>query len=87
MKTVWKEGLRPGENKVLVPKGAEFISVGWQDLQVVVWFYVPDTDVPNEPRYLLWIGTSKPIEDEVKFIGSVKQPQSPFVWHIFEVLS
>jgi hypothetical protein len=85
-RTIWKYPLihtsLPQEIKV--PVGADLLSVGEQDGDIVLWAAVDPDCEPTATRQITIVGTGKTIPDGIlRFIGTV-QKQSGTVYHIFE---
>ena len=70
----------PGTEEITAPVGAEFLSCGAQDDQLVVWARVdPDAELFKFLFHLSWTGWECPLS---RFLGSV-QTKDSLVWHIF----
>lgn len=83
MRTVYKYPLRVANVQPLkVPKGAQFLHVGVQGEQLVLWASV-DTAQPLETFSIAVVGTgqSAPEPSESYYLGTAHMP--PFVWHVF----
>jgi hypothetical protein len=84
METIYKYPLRllADEITLLLPSGAEVLSVGTQGSEIMIWARVHTNHV-DEKRTFVVRGTGHPLTgQEGRFIGTVQQ--EPFVWHIFE---
>lgn len=86
MRTIWKETLKiTNRQTIMLPKEAILFSVGNKHGMLCLWFFVEDSNQPEEPREIEIIGTGNPIpEGSRRFIGTVIMDQ--FTWHVFENL-
>jgi len=89
LKTIWKYELQITDMQtVMMPKGAEIISVDNQFSDVCMWAIV-DTTCKPKGRIIEIVGTGNPMIDDDRvnrwFIGTViRRPYDGFVWHVFE---
>ena len=86
MKTIYKYDV-PLLDMVtmMMPVGAEVLSVGVQDGRVCLWAMV-DPTTPLMSRVFYVCGTGGPVNvGDARFIGTVQMDF--FVWHIFEARS
>lgn len=85
MKTIWTTTIDIDDVVfVKMPALSEPISVGVQNGEPVIWWYVPDTEHPKIHMELIIIGTGHPITVELedyKFIGTFQI--GGFVGHLF----
>lgn len=86
--TVWKFTIpldTPRRHYVLIPRGAEVISVGEQAGALAIWARIPEGyTMQKEARAIVTAWTGEPFSgDYLKFIGTV-QAASRLVWHVFE---
>lgn len=71
---------------MLMPKGAEIISVQIQDRSLCAWAIV-DSVQPLEKRRFSIVGTGHSIpKGNLKFLGTV-QIETVLVFHVFEIIS
>ncbi|OGC94148.1 MAG: hypothetical protein A2W25_12250 [candidate division Zixibacteria bacterium RBG_16_53_22] len=88
MVTVWKYYLKPGENLLRVPKGAQFLHAQLQHNIVVIWALVePHRDA--EERRLLAVGTGEFIQECVYDLvhkGTLQLDGGNLIYHVFEVI-
>ena len=89
MKMIWKYTLKVTDSQGLVmPEGAELLSVGNQRGNLCLWALVPVGKGAGgeECRWVEIHGTGNPIQTETglerRFIGTAII--EPFVWHVFE---
>jgi len=93
MRAIYKYGLSCHSNQpadVMLPKGAQVLSVGTQGDKVYLWAAVKVPSIRSqidlEIRRFNVYATGEPILDTdgpENFIGRVTQ--GPYEWHIFEV--
>jgi hypothetical protein len=82
--TIWKFELEVTDlQEVVMPSGAEILSVGNQDGKLCLWAMVS----PTATQDIEIIGTGNTIPHTPSYvervlIGTVIMP--PFVWHVFE---
>lgn len=86
MKQVWKFPILAGANVVVMPKGAEILSVHVQRGSATLWALVS----PNEPehaRSILVAGTGWPIERvrRDQFVGTFMLDDGALVFHVFDL--
>ena len=88
MTQVWKYILDPYNSSVLMPSGAEILSVGEQGNDVCLWARV-DPNAPKVFRDFLIVGTGHNIPENLslKFVGTVHIFNRVLVFHIFEKCS
>ena len=85
MKKIFKYKLIPGINELKLPKQAEFLSVGAQQDNLVIWALINELNI-NEFRYIevLMTGEEVPVDMGVQreFIGTTQVGW--LVFHVFE---
>lgn len=82
--TVYKYTLHLDDTvEVVMPKGAEVLSVGEQNGLICVWARV-DTREPSVKRLFRVAGTGHP-DPRGNFVGVVMQHGGALVWHIFDL--
>jgi hypothetical protein len=88
-KTIWKFNLKPIDvNKIQMPKGAEIVSVQFQDKNICLWALVNPL-AEEEIRNFGLIGTGDIINQENGQYITTLQFEKAFgvfnqVWHLFE---
>jgi hypothetical protein len=84
-KVIWKFELPLTDGgDILMPDGAVLLSVQMQSGVPVLWAIVDPTGEPKARRFC-FIGTGHNFNDvNLIFVGTVQQ--TPFVWHLFEIL-
>lgn len=91
MKTIWKFSLDvTGSQRIEMPKGAQILTVQSQHDQACIWAIVDVCDgCETEMRTFEIHGTGNPLPQEPgidrPYVGTFQQ--SPFVWHLFEVVN
>lgn len=88
MKTIWKFRLAlVNDQGILMPCGAEILSVANQDGKLCIWAIV-DPSKESESRHIEIVGTDHPLPCDMgvdrRFIGTALA--DVFVWHVFERL-
>lgn len=92
MKTIYRYEINNsnGINEVMMPNGAEVISVGVStetDKEVISVWAIVDTDETFVKRYFTVIGTGANLDEfgymQSKFIGTVKK-KNQYAFHVFE---
>ena len=84
MKTIWKFTIElTSEQKVLMPRGAEILTVQIQRDFLSLWARV-DPKAEAEERSILVRGTGHEVQDHAKYIGTVQVLDGQFIWHVFE---
>lgn len=83
---IWKFELQITDmQELMMPEGAEFLSVANQNGSLCLWATV-DPSKEKRHRYIEIIGTGNPMPMDTgvdrKFIGTAVV--NPFVWHVFE---
>lgn len=68
-----------------MPVGAQVLTTQTQWDVICIWALV-DPQAKLDPRTFIIRGTGHPVQDNVKYIGTVQQMDGRFVWHIFEVV-
>lgn len=80
-----------------IPRGAEILSVGVQENELVLWVMFEDTGAKMPPLALrkilvVWTGHLFPKAEPMRFIGTVttlsedkRWEQMPLVWHVFDL--
>ena len=96
MKSVFKYELNViDEQTVLLPEGAEILSVQFQDDQhwsnrLFIWALVDDAvSVPKFERAIRIHGTGHPVSPNLnlRFIDTVQTAGGQLVFHVFEVVA
>ena len=88
MKTIYKFKLQTtDEQQILMPEGAEILTVQLQDGEPQLWALV-DTDQPKTKRYIEIFGTGNPITGigPRKYIATYQLRGGALVFHVFEYL-
>jgi len=73
-----------------MPQGADILCVQYQGNALCLWAIV-NADEPVERCEIAIVGTGHPMPPDNQvipkaiYIGTVQQPQMPFVWHVFEL--
>lgn len=81
MQTIYKYDLK---RIVLMPDGAEILSLQMQDGDPRLWAKV-DPDRPQVARHFEWYGTGHPISDNPgAYVGTI-QARIGLVFHVFEI--
>lgn len=80
---VWKYEMLGQSMSILLPKGAEFLSVELQGERPVMWFRVSPDEEFKIMRQFEIIGTGQDISTDHAYRGTFQMP--PYVWHLFEV--
>jgi hypothetical protein len=87
MKAIYKYPLSvTDEQHILMPEGAEVLSVQTQHGEPFLWALVK-TDKPNRRRTFHIYGTGNPVPDDEeasRFIGTFQILGGGFVGHVFE---
>jgi len=90
MITVYKYKIVPNQNSILIPKGAEILTVQTQDNIPCIWAKV-DTEAKHEERFFEIFGTGHKIHCDMgvdrKYIGTFQIDNGNFVFHLFERLN
>lgn len=86
MKKVFKYTIEPDDYiNLLLPRGAEVLSIQEQDGHTQLWALV-DPHNETEVRTFRLAGTGHPIEDDkLEFIGTFQLKNLGLVFHLFEV--
>jgi len=84
---IWKYELSVTDmQRVMMPPGAELLSVANQGGTLCLWAKVDADLPPTDEVWIEIIGTGNEIPTDMgidrNFIGTVLQ--NPFVWHVFE---
>jgi hypothetical protein len=85
---IWKWTLElTDEQVVMMPAGAEILSVGVQHEELRVWAKVDPGEVLG-PRQFCMYGTGHPMQTELpqRFIGTVQMHGGCLVLHVYERL-
>lgn len=87
MKQIWKFPIHAiSAQSILMPKGAEIVSVQTQQGNPVMWAIV-DTHADKEQRKFAVFGTGHNMpKDGLKYIGTWQESNQFLVWHLFEVI-
>ena len=70
-------------NDVLIPKGAQILTVQTQNGTPFIWALV-DTEAATTHRYLRLVGTGFPLPDLGKYVGTFQQYNGSLVYHLFD---
>lgn len=87
MFSVWKFELTSmGPCSLLMPEGAEILTIGEQGGGLHLWARV-NTEAPLEERRFWVAGTghSVPGDPEIPYLGTAFFAGGALVWHVFEV--
>lgn len=84
MKTIHKFPLNEIQDTVL-PERAEVVSIQYQGDAIVIWAIVDADEEYGEKRRLKLIGTGWELPASFKYLATLQQPKTPFVWHIIEI--
>lgn len=72
------------EQNVVMPAGAQILTVQIQGRTPVLWALVDETGLPTQRRIEVH-GTGNPIpEGKRQYIATIQTHQGQFVWHFFE---
>lgn len=85
MKTIFKYPLAITDSQaVLMPIGAEFLSVQFQGEDLCLWALVdPNAKKIAQTFWIVGTGHPVPASEYLKFIGTAQQFGGKLVWHIF----
>ena len=76
---------RDGLSRITMPYGANVLSVGIQDKEIVIWALIWENNPEVEHVFLLINTGDEIIRDPGRFIGTVTIPLIiDIVWHIFD---
>ena len=71
---------------IMVPGGAEIVSVQFHDDALFAWAKV-DPDAPEVSKTIRIAGTGHELgDDDMKYHATVLDPDRFHVWHVFEIL-
>lgn len=87
MRTIWKFKLQTtDEQKILMPKGSEILTVQIQDGEPCLWAMIEDSNSETEKRYIEVFGTGNPIVSHGprNYIGTYQLRGGELVFHVFE---
>ncbi len=83
-KTIWKFPVDVGRCTLLMPTGAEILSVQVQRGEAQMWALV-DANKPSEAREFAAYGTGHPMpSDPGKFIDTFQVAGGDLIFHLFE---
>lgn len=69
---------------ILVPKGAQFLTVQMQHSKPQLWALCPEA--PAQPRIIAIYGTGNPMPNEPgAYIATFQMADGQLVFHVFEV--
>jgi len=88
-RSIWKFPLEITDlQEVLMPKGAEILTVQMQEQTLCIWAKVnPEKEFETEIRKIRIIGTGHKFNDEnLKYIGTTQMYGGGLIWHVFEVI-
>lgn len=85
MRTIYKYPLKfwAEPQIVTMPMGAEIVHVELQHGDITLWALL-GTSMPAVVRKFAIRGTGHPIDEGMKYVGTVSDPAG-FVWHVLEV--
>lgn len=85
MKTIYKYKTDVGITSLMLPQGAQILSVALQHEVPHVWALV-ETDNEKVIRKLIWLGTGHPARgaEDGRFVGTVVMDGGSLVFHLFE---
>lgn len=86
MKTIWKFHVPVDSHiAVMMPEGAEVLSVQVQPGQPQVWAVV-DPEAPLMPRTFFWRGTGHAMgaAEGCRYVGTIQVASGDLVFHLFE---
>lgn len=73
------------EQTILLPRGAQILSVGFQYSELQLWTLVDKTEMEKEPRRIAVWGTGEVfVGDPGRFLGTVFLTVAGEVYHVFE---
>lgn len=76
-------GYCDGFGPVYISDGAEFVHVDYQSPGIYVWA-ICDPAAPLVTRRLGYFATGAPIPTDGVYVGTAKQGDGTFIWHVFE---
>jgi hypothetical protein len=68
---------------MLMPEGAEVLTVQVQHGQPQIWALVDDAK-PPEQRVFMISGTGHPMTNSRRYVGSFQMAEGRLMWHLFE---
>lgn len=81
-KTIWKYELKQGTTEIIMPTGAEILTVQNQGEHPMLWVLVEPDNKPQTRRFTIF-GTGWPMDDySGDYVATFQQ--GSFVWHVFE---
>lgn len=86
MKTIYKYKLEHTRTQSIeMIEGSEILSVDIIHNEICIWTLCDPSD-KNEHKIIHMYGTGQMIDEtlNLKYIGSVKQYEGVFIWHVFE---
>ena len=88
MAQVWKFPIYANSvQSILMPKGAQILSVQTQQGSPVIWAIV-DPAADKEKRIFSVYGTGHNMpKDGLKYVGTWQESNQYLVWHLFEVVN
>ena len=86
MSTIYKYPLGPGRTKLLLPHGAQVLTVQMQQGEPCLWARV-DPGNPPERRVFDTFGTGHKMPDDrtLVYVATFQMDGGALVWHAFEV--
>ena len=70
---------------LILPADSKILSFQFQNGMPCIWALVHTAaGTPDVRRRIHIYGTGHPIIQQGQFVGTVQQPNSPFVWHLFD---
>ena len=90
MKTIWKYQLRPDVQTIMMPEGAEVLSVDTDPSGFpCAWALVDDDKPKTHGTKIVVFGTGHPIPDDElsnsRFLGTFVMRHERLVFHAFEI--
>lgn len=86
MKAVYKYELSPGENVLVMPVGAEVLTVQLQRDRACLWAVVDTNETATEKRGFIIAGTGHQLPDDpLRYISTIQLYGGSLVFHVFEV--
>lgn len=82
MRKVWKYPIDVGVNDIEMPRNPQFLHVGEQNGQLMLWCLVdPHAEVCRYRIDVVGTGSEAPTQTTGLYIGT--EQVGPFVWHVF----
>lgn len=76
------------EQEVLMPHGANILSIQWQRGELMLWALVQPINL-RSPRKIVMLGTGHDFwnSEDFDYITTIQQNDGDLIWHIFEAKS